>query len=156
MTENLKEALTQLDGLYAYACSSPDAGEKKKNTLEKKAGLFSHLGRGAKQEMKQLDQHISTLQKQVDQSKAHFDDRSAYLRAAIKGKNPDALNKAIEDAREAEDNLTSNVTSLQEAFATKGVVEAQAARNTQLLSAGIGIPGLAGLSYANENAKDSN
>lgn len=147
----VKEAIEQLDGLYAYACA---LGEKKKNHLEKRAGLFNLNGK-AKQELSGLDNMIDTLQTNVGKAKENFDDKHAQLRAYMKYGDEASVQQAMADAKSAEQQMNESVSNLQSAIQDRGSVHEGMAKKNIGIGAAVGLPGLVGLGYANESAKDN-
>ncbi|PGQ88208.1 hypothetical protein [Priestia megaterium] len=146
----VKEALSQLDGLYAYASSFQD--EKKKTTIEKQAGLFNGK---AKQELKLLDGTIDSLKQNAEAATRNFSDKHAQLRALMYGDiNKPALEQASVEVQQAKDQMNQSISSLQEAMRQRDGVHEGIAKKNMGLAAGVGVPGLAGLSYINEEAKD--
>lgn len=143
--ELVKEALEQLDGLYAYATNV------KKKELSKEAGFFSEgplLSAATKK--------IGDLEASVQQLQSNLDNAHARLRAHMQpGADSTVINEALQQVKETESLLHSEVEQLQQAFQERGLLKEQEAKRNMTIGAGVGVPGLVGLSYAFEQGKQS-
>ncbi|MED4068722.1 hypothetical protein [Priestia megaterium] len=147
----IKEAISQLDGLYVYASSFPD--EKKKTEIEKEAGLFNSK---VKQELKSLDGVLETLKQNAEEATRNFSDKNAQFRALFHGGlDQGSLAQAEIEVEKARQHMDQSVASLQEAMHKRNTTHETIAKKNIGTGAIVGLPGLAGLSYLNEEAKDN-
>lgn len=140
----VKQAIHQLDGLYAYA-------SVKKNEIIKEAGFFS---RG--QLLKSVDDKVGKLETELRSFHGNLENANAKLRAVMpEGEQSPRVQQALADVKAAEQQLTQGREALQQVHTERGLAEQQKAKGNLSLAAGVGIPGLAGASYGYEGMKNN-
>ncbi|MGG4438250.1 hypothetical protein AAXE64_27245 [Priestia megaterium] len=141
----IKSAVAQLDGLYRYASFV------KKNELTKQAGIFR-----TNPLLKQGEQYIGNAEKNVQRLQQIYENANAKLRAVMhEGSESPNVQQALQNAKQAEAELTKGVQELRRLHESQGDVRQKEAVKNVGAATAVGVPGLAGLAYARESAHDS-
>jgi hypothetical protein len=72
-----------------------------------------------------------------------------------KGFSSDKVQSAFNETEQAEQNLNEKVDELKSLFGEHGELKQKEANKNYGIAAGFGIPGLVGLGYVNEQAKNN-
>jgi predicted translin family RNA/ssDNA-binding protein len=124
---------------------------KKKESFRKVAGLF---GEGA--ELKRVSEAIQRLKGDIQGLNSDYRNVHSNLRASMpKGFSSDKVQSAFNETEQAEQNLNEKVDELKSLFGEHGELKQKEANKNYGIAAGFGIPGLVGLGYVNEQAKNN-
>lgn len=121
--------------------------------MTKEAGLFGANGQRAKE----LEAQLANVSSAIKKLNSDYDYQNAKLRSVMdQGNSSSIVQKSLQKVDETEGSMADKLEQLKAIHASHGDVKQEIAKRNLAIAGGVGLPGLAALSYGFEAGKDNN